>query len=428
MSTLPQGLLSLPSPDDTRFAKAVRKARLVALRCILSYPTAGLSAPLQTSLARLREVLVPGAKRHSAMLLDAVGAPDVLPILLTLAARLGDPEVLMPRAIGSLLAGLVHYTDKELLRDNLLLDLPVDRVQDGRGHRTLLFSPPARAILADASGFPVQLGDEAGTRVEIPAAPELPASQPGLESSADYHRLAQDLPRLHLSLVDANPLSMYEAHPDKDGNAIDLGGKTAEDWQQGLGEGLDLIRTSLPTWYGELTHGLERIVPVGYGERAHLSASYREAPGTVYMTLHPNRVTLAEAIIHETQHGKANAFSWSDALLHNGMSTWTESAVRPDLRPLWGVLLAVHAFVPVSALHHVMAEQGHALTDDDWFARRRAQVLQGNANGIRTLKELADPTPVGREMLDALYRLHDFLAASAPPPPAGIDEDALPPG
>jgi HEXXH motif-containing protein len=221
---------------------------------------------------------------------------------------------------------------------------------------------------------------------------------------------------------------MYEAHPDKDGNAIDLGGKTPEDWQQGLGEGLELIRTALPTWFGELTHALERIVPVGYGERAHLSASYREAPGTVYMTLHPNRVTLAEAIIHETQHGKANAFSWTDALLHNGMSTWTESAVRPDLRPLWGVLLAVHAFVPVSALHHVMAETGHSLTEDDWFRRRRAQVIQGNANGIKTLKELADPTPLGREMLDSLYALHDFLVAAAPPPPEGIDEDALPPG
>jgi len=428
MSMLPRGLLSLPTDEDKRFAKAVRKARLVALRCLFAYPADGLSPPLQASLARLREVLVPGAKRHGAMLLDAVGSPDVLPVLLTLAVRLGDPEVLLPRAISSLMSGLVHYSDKELLRDNLLVELPVERILDGRGRRTLLFSPPAKALLADASGFAVQLGDSEGTRVEIPPAPRLPPAQPGLEGSGDYHRLASDLPRLHLSLVDANPLSMYEAHPDKDGNAIDLGGKTVEEWQEGLGEGLELIRSTLPGWYQELSHALERIVPVGYGAEAHLSASYREAPGTVYMTLHPNRVTLAEAIIHETQHGKANAFSWSDALLLNGMSTWTESAVRPDLRPLWGVLLAVHAFVPVSALHHGLAEQGHPITEDAWFARRRAQVIQGNSNGIKTLKELANPTPLGREMLDSLYELHAFLENAAPPPPEGIDADALPPG
>ena len=40
-------------------------------------------------------------------------------------------------------------------------------------------------------------------------------------------------------------------------------------------------------------------VPVGWDEQRHLSASYQEAIGTVYLSLHPNPLTLAEALIHE---------------------------------------------------------------------------------------------------------------------------------
>ena len=146
------------------------------------------------------------------------------------------------------------------------------------------------------------------------------------------------------------------------------------------------------------------------------------------MTLHPNIVTLAEALIHETQHGKINAYSWIDPVLINAHTTWTESAVRPDLRPIWGVLLAVHAFVPVAAMHYQMAESNHPLASGDWFERRRAQVLKGNANGIKTLKEKAEPTEVGVEILEALYELDAFLQEAAPPPPPGIDEEQMPPG
>ena len=191
---------------------------------------------------------------------------------------------------------------------------------------------------------------------------------------------------------------------------------------------MKLIEGTVPLWFSELRFGLERIVPVGYLPEAHLSASYREAPGTVYMTLHPNIVTLAEALVHETQHGKLNAYSWIDQVLYNAHSTWTQSAVRPDLRPIWGVLLAVHAFVPVAAMHYAMAEANHPLASGDWFERRRAQVLKGNANGIATLRTKADPTPVGKEILDALYDLDAFLQDVAPPHPEGIHEDQMPPG
>jgi HEXXH motif-containing protein len=427
MLEMPCGLLSVPKEGDKTLARAVRKARLVALRRLLGQAPQGLSPHLSASLQQLQSVLYSLLRTKPQFVLDAVGSPDVLPILLTLEVGLGEPEPLLREAVPSLLAGLTHYPDKTLLREHLLWDVSVTKIVDGRGHRVFQFDPPAKGLLADVTGLEVALGEQQ-EKLPLPRAPGAVTDREEMKTERPFYPLRKDLPRLHLSEVDSNPLSMFEAHPDKEGNAIDLGGYPVSEWQSSLGEAFDLIQMTLPSWYSEIPVALERIVPVGYLPEAHLSASYREAPGTVYMTLHPNKVTLAEALIHETQHGKANALSWSDPLLYNAHTEWTESAVRPDLRPLWGVLLAVHAFVPVAAMHYVLAEKDHPLAKGEWFGRRRAQVLKGNANGIVTLKEKSDPSPLGSEMLQALYDLNAFLQEVAPPSPVEIPEDQMPPG
>ena len=53
------------------------------------------------------------------------------------------------------------------------------------------------------------------------------------------------------------------------------------------------------------------------------------------------------------------------------------------LRPLMGVLLAVHAFVPVAALHAGLVAADHPLAKTAKFADRREQVLAGNERGLR---------------------------------------------
>jgi HEXXH motif-containing protein len=136
-----------------------------------------------------------------------------------------------------------------------------------------------------------------------------------------------------------------------------------------------------------------------------VSASYREAPGLCYVTLHPDLVTMAEALIHETQHGKLNALSFFDPVLENGYSEWSESPVRPDLRPLMGVLLAVHAFVPVAAFHQRLAEIDHPLSRSVETRRRRAAVLDSNARGLETLRDKAKPTSLGARILSELSAL-----------------------
>jgi HEXXH motif-containing protein len=101
--------------------------------------------------------------------------------------------------------------------------------------------------------------------------------------------------------------------------------------------------------------------------------------------------------------------------------------VRPDLRPVMGVLLAVHAFVPVAALHEGLARAGHPVAATPRFAERRAQVLAGNARGLAIVQRKGAPTEAGRRILDDLARAHAaLLEAGATLPRAPTD--TLPPG
>src|SRR5258708_27261484 len=106
----------------------------------------------------------------------------------------------------------------------------------------------------------------------------------------------------------------------------------------------------------------------------HLSASYQEILGTIYLTLHPSQMTLTEALIHEFSHNKINALFEVDDVLENAWSPLYTSPVRPDPRPLHGVLLAVHAFLPVARLYEKMTEADHPLARRGEFAQRFARI------------------------------------------------------
>jgi hypothetical protein len=211
-----------------------------------------------------------------------------------------------------------------------------------------------------------------------------------------------------LSLADNNPLSMFEAHPDKHGNAIDLGGHPLQEWVEVLREALSLVARHLPELREEMALFVQSIVPVGYDPEKHLSASYREAIGTVYMTLHPRLMTMTEALVHEFSHNKLNALFELDDILDNGFSSLVRSPVRPDLRPLHGVLLAVHAFVPVARLYERMLEAGDPRAHGT--DARFAEVVRINREGTEVLQAHARPTAIGQGLMDELVRWDHHFA------------------
>lgn len=222
-------------------------------------------------------------------------------------------------------------------------------------------------------------------------------------------------PTLHLALADNNPLQMREAHPDKAGNAIDLGGRDADEWCATLREALDLIAVHLPTLRAEIDLFLHLVVPVGYDDHKHLSASYQEALGTIYLTLHPNLMTMTEAVIHEFSHNKLNAMLELDPLLENAFWPLYTSPVRPDPRPLHGVLLAVHAFQPVARLYERMTAAGHARAQSADFQRRFAQIRRINHAGAEVVLAHGRPTETGRALLEEMRRWDDHYGAQDRP-------------
>lgn len=403
---LPAAFLTLPAPGDRAFAGLERKVRLLALRTLLTWPAHHLPGPRGPALRRVQAVLSEVARRHKRGLLQALARPDVLPPLLVLRAQLRPPGPLLDLAVPALLIAL---SEARALPESLVWPGPLHRVAGTGGLHT--FDPPAEALLA-APGL-VELRLPGGQLVPLA---DRPASRP-------VHGLR---PGLHLAPFDTNPLADIEDHPDKDGNAVDLGGRAASDWGAALGEALDLVAQALPGWMAELPVSLRRVVPVGWEPERHLSASYREAPGLCYLSLHPDPLTLAEALVHETQHGKLGVLLHLDAVLHNGRTTWTASPVRPDLRPLMGVLLAVHAFVPVAALHARLAAADHPLARTARFDLRRREVLAGNARGLALVEDQGEPTAIGARLTSDLQRLHDVLAAQVPD--LTVAPDAVPPG
>lgn len=407
--TVPSGLLVVPDAGDARFRDLLRKLRLLVLRDLLAREGMALSEPVQRALPRVQRALIGRARARSPELLAALGSADVLPPLLAMMSGVAEPDPMLRTAIPALLVRLA--STRGVLEESVLWDVPIATLPiAGRGISR--FTPEARGLVANAAGAEVRLADGPEKRIDALETRQVFERIPGIDA--------------HLSLHDANPLAMEEAHPEKTGNAIDLGGKPLEAWTRMLGDALELVALALPTIHAELALTLERIVPVGYEPQRHLSASYREAPGLVYMTLHPSVLTMAEAIVHETQHGKLNVLSFFDPALTNGRTTWTKSPVRPDLRPLSGVLLAVHAFVPVAALHLRLAELGHPIARTPEFDTRRRQVLAGNDRGLRLVHELGEATALGAQVIAALDTLHAVTLAAVPD--AIRDAEALPPG
>ncbi|MEZ4325568.1 MAG: HEXXH motif-containing putative peptide modification protein [Polyangiales bacterium] len=392
-------LVPRDASDTREVLRVLRKTRLYALRALLRPPRAHVSESARRVLVRLREGLEPLIQSDGERLLAVIGTPDVLPSLLSAASGAHPMDECLDVAVPALLVGLdgAGVRPAAALHYRVLGD-PLTTLTHPLGP---LRAAGVRALRLDSEGLRVDLG--AGWTT-LPQLAEGPA--PGERHAP--------LRRGHLCVHDTNPLWSLEEHPSKHGNATDLAGRDVTEWCDALDAALELIEVGLPAHFAELQHTLRRVVPVGFHPERHLSASYTEAPGLIYMTLHPDVLTLAEAIVHETQHGKLNALLWQDVVLLNGRSEWTTSPVRDDLRPLMGVLLAVHAFVPVAALHRGLAEADHPLSRTEPFAARREAVLASNADGLRTLYRLGQWTDTGARLRGALGRMQDACVLAAP--------------
>ncbi|HRI65534.1 MAG TPA: HEXXH motif-containing putative peptide modification protein [Polyangium sp.] len=401
--------LTIPEPGSTT-ARTVLTGALAQL--LRDLPTIGRSFPA------------------SPALLHDLHQFQVLRQELNTKQRGALPSFLARTPIGTLVRCLRHQPSEALLRELLALvyfelarvgalegpirqKCPPKRILSLAGRISITLPNEAQALLYKPGKVVVEL-ESGQVELDLDTYDDKPAgyseSVGGVIVEKPYHLVDKNIV---LALADNNPLAMFDAHPDKQGNAIDLGGKTAAEWTNVLQDGLQLIAAMLPDLRTEMDLFVQQIVPVGFDEQKHLSASYQEAIGTIYMSLHPSLMTMTEALIHEFSHNKINALFELDGVLENAFSPLYTSPVRPDPRPLHGVLLAVHAFLPVARLYEKMVESGHPLAQNSAFLGRFAKIRQINAEGAQVVLEHGRPTPVGKPLLDEIRRWDGYYEGFA---------------
>jgi HEXXH motif-containing protein len=388
--------LTLPEPGSTT-ARAVLSAAIRRLLRDLQMAPARAPAGARAEAGDLSRLVASAARENAGALVSALRRPTVGALLRCLRSdAIPGREAIFVELYALLafelaIAGALPSPVRLRRWPSRLLSIPARLAIPVPGDATAIVLENGHLSIERAAGATaILLADPEGSAVESP-----------------YRAIASDIA---LALADNNPLSMFEAHPNKSGNAIDLGDHPASEWTKALGDALDLIGRHLPDLRGEIDLYIQQIVPVGYDREKHLSASYQEAIGTIYMSLHPSGMTLAEAVIHEFSHNKLNALFELDEVLENAFSPLYASPVRPDPRPLHGVLLAVHAFLPVARLYEKMIEAKEPIAQNDAFLGRFAAIRKINHEGAEVVLGHGKPTPIGQGLFDEIRRWDDYYA------------------
>ncbi len=203
-----------------------------------------------------------------------------------------------------------------------------------------------------------------------------------------------------LALADNNPHVFSDMLSNDPAVAINTGSASVDTWTHALRACLTLTEAYLPEIRREMDLHVQIFVPTGVHPEVHRSVSFPRTLGTVYLSLHPSLMTMTEAVIHEAQHNKLHAMMELDPLVTNEPTERYHSPWRPDLRPMRGLLLAVHAFIPVEQLYARMAAAGHPLSQRPSFRARHAQIRAINRKAAETLYANAKTTPQGAALLD----------------------------
>ncbi|EYF06558.1 aKG-HExxH-type peptide beta-hydroxylase [Chondromyces apiculatus] len=402
--------LTIPTPGSGTGREILSRA----IRRLLSeLPHVGRGLPLspgiREDLSAFQRWLKLVFASHPGALASSVRRPTVGALIRCLRAGRLPPthaEPVLAELMGTLYLELaIHRAIPERAR----LRHPPPRITSLLARATVTLPPDVAEVTFENGRMMVTSAAHGQVTVALDGweAGEAGVVAEGVQVTQHYHPIDATM---MLALTDNNPVSMEEAHPDKQGNAIALGGRPITEWLDALRAALAPIERYLPDLRGEMALFLHQIVPVGHDEERHLSASYQEAIGTIYLSLHPAQMTLTEALIHEFSHNKLNALFELDDVLENAFSPLYTSPVRPDPRPLHGVLLAVHAFLPVARLYERMLAEGDPLAQHPSFAARFAQIRAINREGAEVLLAHAKPTPVGRGLIDEIRQWHDHFS------------------
>jgi HEXXH motif-containing protein len=165
-----------------------------------------------------------------------------------------------------------------------------------------------------------------------------------------------------------------------------------------LEQGLDLLGSVWPAMRRLVDRWVRGFIAIAYDgcSRSHTSIY---APHVVMLSCE-SPLAVAEALCHETSHGRLFVFAAHHELLIDDYAARHSSPWRPDLRPLISFLNGIHAFVTVCEFYRRLAESDHRyqVVAEQAVARQAPRVV----GAWDYLESRATWTPAGRRVAATL--------------------------
>ena len=102
MIDLPTAFLTLPAPGEKTSRTLAKKVRLIAVKELLTLSAGSLGSRAQAGWMSIQSVVQRGLRGDAQAVINAVGHPDILPGLLSMASSLRTPETILPTLVPSL--------------------------------------------------------------------------------------------------------------------------------------------------------------------------------------------------------------------------------------------------------------------------------------------------------------------------------------
>ncbi|MEU9885924.1 HEXXH motif-containing putative peptide modification protein [Sphaerisporangium sp. NPDC051011] len=189
------------------------------------------------------------------------------------------------------------------------------------------------------------------------------------------------------------------------------------EWVDRLATAWSIVDNVDPVLGAEMRLGVNAIVPLATPDPLkHFSASFREAPGLVALSL-GDHLQLTEALVHEYAHQKLYALAQLDPLLAGPTDeALYYSPLRDDPRPLSGLLHAAYTFINILGFY-VRAPQ---LAPVQRLERRTYHIIGYADTLLSELSRHAEFTPIGEALHGALARRLELYRDAVSPPTAEV--------
>ena len=171
---------------------------------------------------------------------------------------------------------------------------------------------------------------------------------------------------------------------------------------------IDLLDRYAPEYVPWVGRGIRFVIPVLAPDGAMVSGSQGHRHGEVHLASLLPPIKAAEMLVHEASHQHfflATKLGWVDDGSDTGMYY---SPVVREMRPVWKILLAYHAFANVVVYYRLCRAAG--LTDDGFSERNEERVLDELAQLEAPLSGNGALSELGRGLWEPLA---ERLAATA---------------